>query len=363
MRHSSLLQSAVVLVLAACGPDAGGLASADDLDTDEAVATTEGELTSSSRAGLWFPLQTGNTWTYESTQAPTRTVRLGNVSSGMAEVTGLFTSSAWVGVTSTSSTTLMRWDSASGEWKSWLRFGFARTTWSMGTEPCTGARYRRSATGNTVTTPAGAFSDTRTIAVEQVSHPTAFCAPPPFTELTFAAGVGLVSFRTGRGERFVLRSATVDGQRVPVANGTVTASITLDKASYINTPNTIRCVTTPCPGNEKTAVARVAFTVTNGSASSQTWNFRTGCQVEVELVSASGLVVKRLSDEQACTMALTSVTLSSGQSRTWNVELPLADRDGLQLDGSFTARARLIPSANAGAAPVATRAFSVRIGQ
>jgi hypothetical protein len=363
MRQSSLLQSAVVLVLAACGPDAGALAGAEDVDTDEAVATTEGELTSSSRAGLWFPLQTGNTWTYESTGAAARTVRLGSVSNGMAEVTGLFSSSLWVGATSSTSTTLMRWDSASSEWKSWLRFGFAKTTWSLGTEPCTGAKYRRSATGATVVTPAGAFTDTRTIAVEQVSHPTAFCAPPAFTELTFAAGVGLVSFRTGRGERFVLRSATVDGKRVPVANGSVAASLTLDKASYVNTPNTIRCITTPCPSNERTAVARVAFTVTNGSASSQTWNFRTGCQIEVELVSSSGLVVKRLSDDQACTMALTSVTLASGQSRTWNVELPLADRDGLQLDGSYTARARLIPSANAGSAPVATRAFAVRIGQ
>ncbi|MCU0695048.1 MAG: BsuPI-related putative proteinase inhibitor [Myxococcaceae bacterium] len=363
MRHSSLLQSAVVLVLAACGPDASSLTGAEDVDTDEAVATTEGELTSSSRAGLWFPMQTGNTWTYESTQGSTRTVRLGTVSNGMGELSGLLPASAWVGVSGSSSTTLMRWDGSTNQWQSWLRFGFAKTAWSVGSEPCTGARFRRSATGSTVATPAGAFTDTRTIAVEQVSHPTAFCAPPAFSELTFAAGVGLVAFRTGRGERFVLRSATVDGKRVPVANGTVTASVTLDKASYVNTPNTIRCVTTPCPSNEKTAVARVAFTVTNGSASSQTWNFRTGCQVEVELVSSSGLVVKRLSDEQACTMALTSVTLASGQSRTWNAELPLADRDGLQLDGTFTARARLIPSANAGSAPVATRSLSVRIGQ
>jgi hypothetical protein len=180
--------------------------------------------------------------------------------------------------------------------------------------------------------------------------------------MTFAAGVGLISFRTGRGERFVLKSATVDGKRVPAGNGTVSATVTLDRASYVNTPNTIRCVTTPCPGNEETAVARVTFTVTNGSPAAQTWNFRTGCQLEVEVVSASGLVVKRLSDDRACTMALTSVSLAAGQSRTWSAELPLTDRDGLQLDGSFTARARLIPSANAGAAPVATRAFSVRIG-
>ena len=215
----------------------------------------------------------------------------------------------------------------------------------------------------TVVTPAGAFVDTRTISVEQVPHPTALCTPPAISELTFAAGVGLVAFRTGRGERFALRSATVDGKPVPAAAGAVTATLTLDKASYTNTPNTIRCVTTPCPGNERTAVAKVAFTVANGSASSQTWSFRTGCQLEVELVSASGLVVKRLSDDRVCTMALTSVTLAPGQRRTWSAELPLADRDGLQLDGSYIARARLIPSSNPGAAPVASSAFTVRIAQ
>jgi hypothetical protein len=362
MRAHSLFSAVAVLGLAACGPDAAGLADAQDVDTDEAVATTEGELTSSSRAGLWFPLNSANTWTYESSLGSTRTVRLGTVTDGMAELSGLTSSATWVGVTSSTSTTLMQWDSASRSWRSWLRFGFASTPWSVGTEPCTGARFRRSGTGATVSTPAGAFADTRTISIEQLSHPTAFCAPPAFSEMTFAAGVGLISFRTGRGERFVLKSATVDGKRVPAGNGTVSATVTLDRASYVNTPNTIRCVTTPCPGNEETAVARVTFTVTNGSPAAQTWNFRTGCQLEVEVVSASGLVVKRLSDDRACTMALTSVSLAAGQSRTWSAELPLTDRDGLQLDGSFTARARLIPSANAGAAPVATSAFSVRIG-
>ncbi len=355
--------SFVALVLAACGPDAAMLVDAQDVDTDDAIATTESELTTSSRAGLWFPMNEGNSWTFESASGTARTMRLSSVGNGMAELSGMASGSTWIGVSASSANTLMQWDSTSATWRSWLRFGFASSTWSLGTEVCTGAKLRRSATGAAVSTPAGAFTDTRTISIEQLPSKTALCAPPAFNELTFAAGVGLVAFRTGRGERFALKSATVAGKRVPVASGAVTASLTLDKTSYVSTPNTIRCITTPCPSNEVTAVAKATFTVTNGAATSQTWTFRSGCQFDVELVASSGLVVKRLSDERACTMALTSVTLAPGQSRTWTADVSLADRDGLQLDGSFSARARLIPSSAAGSAPIAARGFSVRVQQ
>ncbi|MBL8918330.1 MAG: hypothetical protein JNJ54_05680 [Myxococcaceae bacterium] len=362
MTLRALFASLVSVVVVACGPDAQLLVDAQDVDTDEAVATAENELTSSSRVSVWFPSATGNTWTYEASTG-SRTIRLANVGDGMAEVFGLSTSSTWVGVSSSSGNTLMRWDEGAGTWTSWLRFGFASTPWSVGTAPCTGAKYRRSATGTTTNTPAGAFADTRTIAIEQIPSKTALCAPPAFSELTFAANVGLVAFKTGRGERFVLKSATVGGKPLPAGGNTVSASLTLDKAAYVSTPNTIRCITTPCPSNEQTAVAKATFTVTNGSGASQTWSFRTGCQFDLELVAASGLVVKRLSDERACTMALTSVTLAPGQSRTWSADVVLSDRDGLQLDGSYTARARLIPSSNVSGAPTASRSFSVRIAQ
>lgn len=358
-----LAASFVALVLAACGPDAAMLVDAQDVDTDDAVATTESELTTSSSAGVWFPMNEGNTWTFESTTGASRTLRLSSVANGMAELSGLTTAGTWIGVSASSANTLMQWDATTASWRSWLRFGFASSTWNLGTEACTGARLRRSATGTATATPAGAFTDTRTISVEQIPSKTALCAPPAFTELTFAAGVGLVAFRTGRGERFSLRTATVAGKRVPATSGAVTATLALDKTSYVNKPNTIRCITTPCPSNEETAIAKATFTVTNGSATSQTWSFRSGCQFDIELVAASGLVVKRLSDDRACTLSLTSVTLAPGQTRTWTADVALADRDGLQLDGSFTARARLIPSTAAGSAPIATRAFAVRVQQ
>lgn len=351
------------LFVVACGPDSASLGEAVDSDTDEAVATTESELTTSSRASTWFPMAEGNVWTYESSTGATRTLRLTSVADSMGELWGMTPGgSVWVGTSGATSNTLMQWNGTARAWVSWLRFGFASTPWTMGTEACTGSRMRRASTGAAVTTPAGAFSDTRTIAVEQIPSTTALCAPPAYTELTFAAGVGLVAFRTGRNERFVLKTATVAGKRLPALGGSVTAALRLDRTTYSSRPNTIRCITTPCPGNEVTAVAKASFTVTNGTSSPQTWSFRSGCQLEVELVASSGLVVKRLSDDRACTMALTQVTLAPGENRSFTADLPLADRDGLQLDGTFTVRARLIPSGGA-AAPSATSSLTVRVQQ
>jgi hypothetical protein len=357
-----LTASVVALVLCACGPDAGALLHSEDVDTDEVTTvTTESELTTVNRADLWSPMNEGNSWSFESTTGASRSMRMSSVVGGIAELKGLTPASMWVGVSAPSSSTLMQWDATSARWRPWLRFGFSNSTWTMGAAPCTGAHLHRSATGALVSTPAGDFADTRTIAVEQIPSTTAFCAPPTFTELTFAAGVGLVAFRTGHGERFVLKSATVAGKRLPAASTGVTASLTLDATSYISKPNTIRCITTPCPSNEETAVAKARFTVTNGSPTSVSWVFRSGCQFDVELVASSGLVVKRLSDDRPCTLSLTSVTLAPGQSRTWNADVALVDRDGLQLDGAFSARARLIPSSATVSAPFATRALVVRV--
>lgn len=344
--------------LLACGPDAEALVETHDVDSDEALSTAESELTSSSNSSVWFPLNENNSWTFESGSS-SRTLSLSSVGNGMAYLSGT-SPGAWVGVSSSSANTLARWDASSRTWVSWLRFGFASTTWTIGSGECVGLKLKRSSTGSAVMTPAGAFSDTRTISITQVPSRTALCAPPEFTELTFAAGVGLVAFRTGYGQRFVLKSATVGSKRWPAAQG-VTATLTLDKSAYVNKPNTIRCITTPCPGNDVTAVMKATFRVTNNGTSSMTWNFRTGCQADVELVGSNGLTVKRLSDERVCTQALSSVTLAAGQSRSWQLDVPLMDRDGLQLDGSFTARARLIPASATPAAPAATAAFTVRI--
>lgn len=128
------------------------LVDSNDVDGDE-LATTESELSSSSRATLWFPLNEGNTWTYETGSGATRTYSLSSVSGGMGYWRGI-ASPTWVGVSDSSSNTLARWDASSRTWVSWMRFGFASTTWTIGSGECS-LRLRRSATGTTVTSPAG----------------------------------------------------------------------------------------------------------------------------------------------------------------------------------------------------------------
>ena len=94
---------------------------------------------------------------------------------------------------------------------------------------------------------------------------------------------------------------------------------------------------------------------------SKTWQFSTGCQFDVELVSTSGTVVRKLSEGRACTFALTSLTLATGQSKVYTATIPLADRNNLQLDGTYSVRAKLIASSNTTAAPSATGSLSVSV--
>ena len=154
--------------------------------------------------------------------------------------------------------------------------------------------------------------------------------------------MGLVGFRSGKGERFVLASAVVAGTLWPLTTGTVRGAVALDQPSYTNVPNTAQCATAPCPSNAKTATAAVTFTVSNSTEQSLTWRFGTACQFDVDVASVTGEVVRRLSDGRFCTQAPTQLTLGPGESKVYTATLSLEDRDGLQLDGSFTLSARLL---------------------
>lgn len=346
--------SLVCFSLLACGPDA--VAQLGD-EGDDSFEVVEGELTATSRALTWLPLANGNEWTFRSAAGETRTVKLSQVADGMALVTGLWPQPTWVGVTSSGSTTLFQWNGEA--WLPLVRFGYARNTWQTSKAPCSGLVGQRTATGTVIETAAGSFADTRTVGYSQVTAPNIRCAPPPLSELAFQSGLGLVTFRTGTNETFSLVRAVVGGKATPAA--TVATKLSLDQASYVSYPNTIQCITVPCPSNAKTAAAKVTFELRNTSSTTQSWQFSTGCQFDVELVSAMGRVVRRLSDDRMCTFALSSLTLAPGQSRSYQASLPLEDRDGLQLSGTYSVRARLIPSSNASSAPSATGSLRVDV--
>lgn len=346
----------VALSLCACGPDSSAMVG-EDFESD-GIETYDAELTSSSQSTTWLPFASGNSWTFKSSTGVTRTVQLSQVSDDMGLLTGLFERPVWVGLTTDTSTTLQMWSGSA--WVPFIRFGYATTTWRTSSQVCTGLVGRRLTTGGSYTTPAGTFTDTRTIGFAQISDPVTLCAPQAFGELTFVPNVGLVSFKTGQNVRFNLVSARVGGRTIPApASADITASVRLDKASYVSIPNTIRCITTPCSSNAQTAEARVTFELRNTGTTAKTYDFSTGCQFDVELVSSSGTVVRRLSEGRACTFALTSLTLTAGQSKSYTATIPLEDRTGLQLDGTYSVRAKLIPSS--GTAPSATGSLSVDV--
>ncbi len=349
-----------VSMFTACGPDALARVGEEESEFD-GIEAYDAELTSTSRSSTWFPLQTGNSWTFKNTSGTSRTVTLTQVGDGMALVTGLFANPTWVGLTTDTSTSLMMWSGSA--WVPFVRFGYASTSWRTSDAVCTGLIGRRFSTGTTVSTTAGSFSDTRTVSFAQVSSPTTLCAPQAFNELTFVPNVGLVAFRTGSGQRFSLVNAKVNGKNIPVVapEADITAKVALDAANYTSLPNTIRCITAPCSSNAQTAEAKVSFELRNTGSVSKTWQFSTGCQFDVELVSTSGTVVRRLSEGRACTFSLTSLTLAAGQSKVYSATIPLEDKTGLQLDGTYSVRAKLIPSSNASTAPTATGSLAVTV--
>ena len=339
MHVRSLLLSA--LLLAACGgPDSTALLTPGAADLETELGATEDALLSNS-AATWFPMQEGNVWTLSDGAGATRVISFSDVGGGIAWLDGFGAEGQWAGTTSSAPNTLYAWDHTAYAWKALLRFGYQYTSWTVGSGACNTFTARRVATGVTVVTPAGTFRDARTIGFTLQTQPNVRCAPPALAEVTFAPGVGVVAWKTATGQRLLLKSAKVDGKAYPAVVASASGSVRADKAAYVNQPNTIRCITTPCPSNEVTAVAKLTYTVRNTSSAPITWQFSSGQQYEVDVVSASGAVVRRWSDGRAFTMALTSFTLAAGASKTFTIELDLKDKAGNQLSGTYALKAYL----------------------
>ncbi len=334
----------VSLSVLACG---GGIANSSALlsgAVDPELETSADALTSDA-VSVWFPLTEGNTWNFKSpTDGSTRTVSMEDVWDGIGWLEGAVPNGRFVGTSKSAPNTLYSWKEETNTWEAFFRFGYATTQWTWGQSACGTFTAKRTQTGATVTTPAGTFANTRTITFTLKPSPLARCSMPPFSSFTFAPNVGLIAMADPDGARYELTSALVNGKKIPVATTTapVKGTLKLDKVAYVNKPNTIRCITTPCPSNEETAVAKLSYTLTNNSNVTQTWQFNSGCQLEVELMDGNGKSVNALSNGRFCTLSLTSVSLSPGQSKSYTAELPLKDREGNQLSGKYTAVAYVV---------------------
>lgn len=344
----SAIATVCAVALFSCGTNTSLVASPGDTELENDAASASDAL-STNRASVWFPMQEGNTWTLQSASGESRTVTLSNVFDGVGYLSGL---DQWLGTTTSAPNTLYMYDEVAETWDPFIRFGYAVTPWVWGSGACSTYDVKRAPNAGPLMTPAGTFSDVRIISFERQPSPTARCMPPAFTALTFAPHVGLVAIQT-YDQTFLLASATVKGKSYPLQTG-IAGKLSFDKTEYINTPNTIRCITTPCPSNAVTAVAQATYTVTNFGPKSETFQFNTGCQFDVTLINNEGKTVRSLSDDRFCTQALTSFTLKKGESKTFSAQLSLENDDG-QLFGDFTAAAALLVRNAAATAEAKTR--------
>lgn len=348
-----LLFTLLVASFAGCnaGPDSTALVGGSGQMEAETEFETTSDALLSNAASVWFPMKEGNTWTLETATGARKTISYSDYSDGMAWLSGLSNGGEWAGITPEYPNTLYKWDDVSYAWTPYFRFGYAVTPWTVGSGACNTFTAKRSATDATVVTPAGTFTSARSISFSMVTQPNVRCAMPAFSEVTFAPNVGPVMVKTAAGDKYLLKSANVNGSVYPKpAAGSAKGALKADKYSYTNQSNTIRCITTPCPSNEVTAVAKLTYTVTNTSSTSQTWQFSSGKQFDVDVVNGAGKVVKRWSDGRMFTMALSTFTLAPGASKTFSAEIELKDTAGAQLSGSYSLKAYLVPRISAPAA-------------
>lgn len=349
MVKNVLIASLSVFAFVACGIPDADMAVSDDVQAEAEVLEEGSQELTSSLVKDWFPLQAGNEWTFQGLNG-TRTVKVEYANGNIAYVTGLHAEGKWVGVSASTPNTLYAWDSDAGRWNVFIRFGYAVTPWTyyQSNGGCQKFAAKRTATGAEYAMPAGAFSDTRTIGFTMQPAPNVRCAQPDFTELVFAAKVGPIVMRNGLGEKLALISAKVGATLYPksTVTGSVVVKTTTDKATYTNYANTIRCITTPCPSNEVTADANVTITMVNSTNEVQSFRFSSGCQTKIEIIDSMGKVVRNNEISRLCTMALTTVALSPGQTKTWTESVPLAADSGEQLRGTYKIKGSVIPSSS-----------------
>ena len=328
----------VSLWLVGCGVDSAATVMSEPGDSE---LTESADELATSDAKVWWPLELGNEWVFESAQGGALRLEASYASGSIRYVTGL-RQGVWFGYSpgAPNSLYLYNWDQG---WVPMVRFGYAYTPWEVtySNGPCDRFDAVRSATAVSVSTPAAAFSDVRKVRYDLRPDPTALCAPALVKEMSFAPGVGPVAITSGSGESFKLVYARVGNKTWPAAQPAV-AEVSADQYQYTNLANTIACITEPCPSNHVTAKAKLSMTVTNRSSTARTWHFPSGQQYDFQLFEMNGRMVRAWSDGKAFIAALTTLTLQPNESRTFSGDIELEDREGKQLSGTLTVRGALL---------------------
>ena len=94
----------------------------------------------------------------------------------------------------------------------------------------------------------------------------------------------------------------------------------------------------------KSAVARFFFKVSNQYNLPRTFQSASSQQFDLEILDQTGRVVAAWSDAKFFIQSLTTFTLEAGGSVTFTADMPLKDREGQQLNGTYRVRAFLTTS-------------------
>lgn len=299
---------------------------------------------------MW-PLQAGNRWVLrEPNSGATQEIRVDARRGDLAYVAGMLGQDNWFGFSSAAPNSLYVWNADIGAWHPFARFGYISTKWrfdlsSGGCDLFENGWARGSGSGQAGTTaivPAGSFANTREMQMKMIPAANVRCRVP-VSKIYFAKGIGPVKVVMATGESYDLETAVVGGKSYPSASPSsgIEASLAAPKPVWGNKPNTIRCITTPCPSNEVTAVVPFTFNVKNNTSAPITFQFASGQQFDIEIADATGKVLTAWSDNRMFTMALTSRTLRPGETMSYAGEVALKGRDGVQFNGVYTATASL----------------------
>lgn len=298
----------------------------------------------------WMPLAEGNEWIFSDGTDATRVGVDGSWEGDYYWMTGLLGRDFWIWSDGLDDD-IWQYNENSGEWDTLLETETSGT-WSIkvANQYCSTYAVKESASGVSVSAAGRTFSGATTWSFDLVPEPNARCMPKAMQDITFASGVGPVAFDSARGERWTLQGARIDGAWIAAAadsdtDGSIEVSILTDAASYAHADNGVRCVTTPCPSMDPAEVL-VTVVIANTGSSTETLDFSSGLQVDVDLYDDEGSWVGSWSDGQMFTQATTQLVLEPGERKLVSRTVRVADRDGELLSGDF-AVAAWIPAVEA----------------
>lgn len=302
----------------------------------EASATAEKPIRYDQQLADLLPMLPGNHWELAGLNSDSQ-IRVEERTETGVRFSGLTRSGdLWLNIDEHAPNTILALNLDSEQWGPFLRLD--RRSWVFRASNAACDRFRVTRLDDQmVATGVGQFS-AKAFRFEVLAPANVRCEAPAFDKLLLSQDVGPVTV-VAAGAEATLQHAMI--KDTVLHHTMMPTALLMEQTEFVNKANTIRCVTQPCPTNEVTATAKFALTVTNAEAHMHQCEFRTGKQQDFELINHAGEVVKAWSDGRSFLKEPTAIAFDPGQRRSLEGELELTDRNGVQLDGTYTVRASM----------------------